>query len=373
MISTGSQKTHRPPADYLKVLADTEDVGTKIIILGINRAGDNLISFAPDLVNRIDVVRFETEPDEKIEELIRKGESTLNIDCGVVEEVTNAVGGSFYLAQMLCREYTQPRDSFQRRPRKGNLTSALNQCVLRCGIDLAGRSVDGVRTSDAEQSCGPRAAPYLHILNWLANCQTWTLDLRDSKRRHSQLRGSVGQVVDKGFLKNLINSNEDIKQVLHFDENSELLTVEDPQFLFYIRNIPWRRFPGNWVSWPSSLIVAMTLHYHFLEPTATSQRRSLHTCRTMKLRCFTTRMSNMNIRAGCRRVSATDLSDRGRNLLLYFWAEIIRSIWTRVESEAFKERFADGSVIPIWFAGRRIRVRFLTSDGRSVIRPSTAL
>ena len=91
-------------ADYLKVLADAEDETTKIIVLGINRAGDSLIHFAPDLVNRIDIVRFETEPDAKIEELIRKGERALNVNLNVTGEVVEAVRGSFYLAQMLCRE-----------------------------------------------------------------------------------------------------------------------------------------------------------------------------------------------------------------------------------------------------------------------------
>jgi haloacetate dehalogenase len=90
-------------ADYLKVLADTEEKESKIIILGINRAGDNLIRFAPDLVNRIDVVRFETEPDEKISELIHKGENALKIRFNVVDEIVETVRGSFYLAQMLCR------------------------------------------------------------------------------------------------------------------------------------------------------------------------------------------------------------------------------------------------------------------------------
>lgn len=91
-------------ADYLKVLADTEDPDTKIIVLGINRAGDNLIRFAPDLVNRIDVVRFETEPDEKIRELIDKGEHALNVKFNVEDEIVDSVQGSFYLAQMLRRE-----------------------------------------------------------------------------------------------------------------------------------------------------------------------------------------------------------------------------------------------------------------------------
>ena len=50
-------------ADHLKTLADEERTDTKLIVVGINKAGDSLVSFAPDLNNRIDTIRFETNPD----------------------------------------------------------------------------------------------------------------------------------------------------------------------------------------------------------------------------------------------------------------------------------------------------------------------
>jgi hypothetical protein len=53
-------------ADLLKRLADTESTRSKLIIVGINRAGDSLIDHAPDLANRIDTIKFEVEPDHKI-------------------------------------------------------------------------------------------------------------------------------------------------------------------------------------------------------------------------------------------------------------------------------------------------------------------
>lgn len=64
-------------ADYLKVLADTEDQKNKLVIVGINQAGIDLIRFSTDIVNRIDRIQFEQEPDAKIEELIKKGEEAL--------------------------------------------------------------------------------------------------------------------------------------------------------------------------------------------------------------------------------------------------------------------------------------------------------
>src|SRR5438046_1677177 len=61
-------------ADYLKTLADEERDTTKLIIIGINRCGESLVAFARDLNNRIDTLKFETNPDERVNELITKGE-----------------------------------------------------------------------------------------------------------------------------------------------------------------------------------------------------------------------------------------------------------------------------------------------------------
>jgi hypothetical protein len=47
-------------ANHLKVLADNENRNSKIIILGINRAGDSLIRFAADL--RQDVKSSQSRP-----------------------------------------------------------------------------------------------------------------------------------------------------------------------------------------------------------------------------------------------------------------------------------------------------------------------
>jgi hypothetical protein len=238
-----SKATQAKLADYLKVLADREDQETKIIVLGINRAGENLISFAPDLVNRIDVVRFETEPDEKIKQLIHQGEQALHVQLGVMEEIVEEVRGSFYLAQMLCREICLTSEVLEQIDPQKNLDVSFESVRAtvwdRLGLAFRKRCEEFCRGAKLRRE---GRAPYLHILNWLALGETWTLDLREAMRRHSELRGSVGQVVDKGFLQNLIESNAGIQQVLHFDRDSELLTVEDPQFLFYIRNIPWRQF-----------------------------------------------------------------------------------------------------------------------------------
>ena len=53
-------------ADYLKTLADQEAEGVKLIIVGINKAGDSLVRLASDLVNRMDVIPFERRYPRKL-------------------------------------------------------------------------------------------------------------------------------------------------------------------------------------------------------------------------------------------------------------------------------------------------------------------
>lgn len=84
--------------------ADEERDDVNIVIVDINDCGRRLVKFADDVSNRVDFFRFETNPKEKINELITKGQKELNIDILTKAAIVDSAGGSFYLAQMLCYE-----------------------------------------------------------------------------------------------------------------------------------------------------------------------------------------------------------------------------------------------------------------------------
>ena len=82
-------------------------------------------------------------------------------------------------------------------------------------------------------------APYLHLLYWLSESNNWSINAIWEANKHPAQKGSVSQVVTKGFLVDLIKSSEDIQKVLHFDTASNTLVAQDPQFVFYARNMSW--------------------------------------------------------------------------------------------------------------------------------------
>ncbi|MDX6257149.1 MAG: hypothetical protein QOJ11_3483 [Frankiales bacterium] len=123
-------------ADYLKLLADEEDVTTKIVILGINRAGESLVNFARDLSGRLDVIRFESNPDERVQQLVREGANALNIILPE-KEIAGAATGSFHLAQLLCHEACVASGFDREQPVQASLSLPFNVVLERVVDDLS--------------------------------------------------------------------------------------------------------------------------------------------------------------------------------------------------------------------------------------------
>lgn len=94
------------------------------------------------------------------------------------------------------------------------------------------------------RNCAPKVdAPYLHILRWLADSNEWSLDLSDALRVHPEQRGSVGQVIDKGYLSALLRNKErsaSLGDYFHFETSTAILSVEDPKLIFYLKNLVWK-------------------------------------------------------------------------------------------------------------------------------------
>ncbi|WP_371835652.1 ATP-binding protein [Ochrobactrum sp. C6C9] len=60
--------------DFMKILADRSDQKSKLILIGINKAGDRLVQYGSDVGLRLDVFKLEQNPPELVRALIDQGE-----------------------------------------------------------------------------------------------------------------------------------------------------------------------------------------------------------------------------------------------------------------------------------------------------------
>ena len=182
-------------ADLMKTLADEGAAHSKLIVLGITNAGQSLIAFGKDLANRIEIIPFEANPEHKIEELITKAESALNISINIRQDLVSAAQGSFYLAQMLGYNTCIRSGILQTRPSL-EITQESYESVKNQVLASLARSFHETALAFARGTKLRREgrAPYLHLLYWLSQSKSWSINADREADRHPEQRGSVSQV-----------------------------------------------------------------------------------------------------------------------------------------------------------------------------------
>jgi hypothetical protein len=196
-------------SDFMKVLADSENAASKLILIGINKAGQQLVKFAHDLGLRVDVFKLETNSDEQIEKLIALGEEALNLKLPDTDAIAHHAQGSFQIAQLLCHKLCVLDHVLETASSPKTITTSLNVAIEDVMSDLARQFREAAVTfARGSKIRREGRAPYLHILHWLSETDEWSIDLSEAIIAHPDMRGSVAQVIEKGYLEALLSDPE---------------------------------------------------------------------------------------------------------------------------------------------------------------------
>lgn len=342
-------------SDYMKLLADEERTDSKVVVIGINKAGESLISIAPDLGGRIEVIKLGVNPDDKVAELIDKGSAALNLTIKAKNEIVAEARGSFNIAQALCHDaciadgVIGGKADHQDVPASYEL---IRERVLdRLSATFQKRAEIFAKGKKLRRE---GRAPYLQILRWLSQSSEWTVDLEREMAKHPTLRGSVSQVVEKGHLQNLLQEKSDVlSDLLHYDQESRVIAVEDPQFYFYIRHLAWNRFAERL----GYFEVSFSSRYDYALSFAGSDRdvakllESALSERELGIFYDENEQSRI-LAANVEEYLAPIYKSEASYVVVILGPDYPKRIWTRFESDQFKERFGENAVVPIWFAGQ---------------------
>ncbi|MBX9659125.1 MAG: TIR domain-containing protein [Nitrospiraceae bacterium] len=340
-------------SDFVKILADEEQAGTKIVLLGINKAGDQLVTFGHDVGLRIDVFKMEANPENKIEELIKKGEDALNIEFSAKESIVTRSIGSFQVAQMLCQALCVKDKVVESEKDRKTLLTSIEVVVDAVILDLRriflGPTVSFARGSKLRRE---GRAPYLHILRWLSEAPEWSIDLKDALRTRPKHRGSVGQVVDKGYLEVLLQDKAaSLADFFHFQPETSVLSIEDPRLIFYLKNLNWRVFAqevgystqdfrGDW---------DFALSFAGEQREIAKALADLIKAREVSI-WYDYDDQHLILAENVEDYLAPIYRTEASYVIVLLGKDYPRKIWTKFESDNFKTRFGENAVIPISFS-----------------------
>ena len=340
--------------DFVKTLADEEDVSSKIVLIGINRAGQTLVEYAPDLLHRVETIRVGRTSVERIRQMIGLGERALNCTMEIADEIAGEAEGSFAMAQVLCHEaclQDMLLETFTgSEPEKMSISLP---CIREAVIsDLNPRFFPLARDfATGNKLRREGRAPYLNLLRWLSQTPEGVLDTKEAIAANPQLKGSVAQVIDKGHLDTLLAGSPQISELIHFEPTTELLTVEDPKLLYFIRHLIWSKFARQ-VGYFS---IDFKSRYDFALSFA-GENRALaeaiyNELTSREISVFYDKNEQHRILANDVEEYLAPIYRSESRFIVPILSDIYpKKLWTKFEGDNFKRRFGQNSVIPIWYS-----------------------
>lgn len=138
--------------------------------------------------------------------------------------------------------------------------------------------------------------------------------------------------------------------MLHYDEERHVLTAEDPQFIYYLRNLAWNEFAARVgyadIEFPSRYDIALS----FAGANRTIAERLFELLADHDLSVFYDKKEQHRILAENVEEYLGPIYRTEASLVVALLSSDYPSrIWTKFESQQFKSRFKSGSVVPIWF------------------------
>lgn len=342
----------RKLSDLLKILADEENEKSKLVLVGINKTGHSLLQHSTDLRNRIDIIKFESNSESKIEELLEKGEACLNISINVKPEIISGSQGSFHLAQMLAHHACLKSGIYDECQTKTS-TSISYETLKEFILDDLSISFSHLTTlfcKGQRVKKGSRA-PYLHVLYWLSRSDSMSINIESTLIEQPKHRNSVGQILSKGHLKEHYEGNEGYSDIIYYNDETTELSIEDPKFFFYIKNLAWSK-------------VAKKIGFHTVEFTSeydyalsfAGANRNIADYIQLKLSeneisvFYDNNEQSRILSKNVEEYLAPIYRSESRFIIAILSKEYPSRVWCKFEADNFKERFGENSVIPLWFS-----------------------
>ena len=342
-------------SDFMKILADSGDEHSKLILIGINHAGGQLVRFTHDLGLRLDIFKLESNPVEILEKVVELGQDVLNIAIPQRNDIAELAQGSFQLVQILCHKLCVLDGITEKQTAKHIVKTSINTALEDVITNLSRQFKDPTVTFARGSKLRPEGrAPYLHILKWLSDSEDWSLDLNEAMVAHPEMKPSISQVIEKGHLDALINDNEKsdiLKKYFYFERSTNILSAEDPKLVFYLKNLIWRVFTRQ-VGFRFDFFKSK---YDFALSFAGQDR---HLAEKLYQELTTREISVFYDQNEQHRIVAENLEDylapiyrkEASYIVVFQSPEYPQRIWTKFESDNFKERFGQNQVIPIRFS-----------------------
>lgn len=227
-------------ANLAKVIAerDNREGLPKLIIIGINNVGSDLIQLVPDIAKRMGIHRIAPGTPAVIGEMIQLGSDLLQIEIDDPEAIIDDSGGDYWLTQQICKAIciSANVDQTQAAPRRISWTPA--EIKAQVAETLHHNYDPAVREFCRGRRFRPTNDPYYKLLRAVSEQDRSNVDLTELANSRQDIKGSINNVKDHR-LRVLLEQKEACARLFYYDADTKNFAIEDPALFYYLKNLNW--------------------------------------------------------------------------------------------------------------------------------------
>lgn len=227
-------------ADLAKLVAERDDRTNlpKLVIVGINEVGSDLIQMVPDIAKRVGIHRILPGTHDEIQKIISLGCEELNVSIENPNLIFEDSRGDYWLTQQICKSICVAAGIEQGSDTKHQLKWDL-ATIRRNIVETLRHNFDApVREFCRGRRFRPTNDPYYKLLRAISEQDRSSVDLNELANAHSEIRGSINNIKDRR-LSILLSQKENCARLFYYDQNTKNFALEDPALFFYIKNLNW--------------------------------------------------------------------------------------------------------------------------------------
>jgi hypothetical protein len=337
-------------ANVVKIAAEEQDPSKhpKIIIIGINKVGSNLISLVHDIAKRCAIHKIVPADQKTIEALVSKGEEKLNIKIMSKDILLTESKGDYWLTQHICQTSCLINDVTETQETVREITVDLDTLRKRVTSKLENSYAQPVIDFCRGTRFRPTNDPYLKLLKTVSEQDSSIVDLTELANANASVRGSINNIKEKR-LSILLDSKAIFQQHFYYNQETKQFALEDPALFYYLRHLDWEKlrkdcgFRGSDRDYQFDFAISFAGENRELAHAMADQLE------TLDASVFFDEYFEANYLGKAWRSEFKSIfGERSRFVVCLLDHYHSEKIWPTFERECFTPRVAEGAVIPIY-------------------------
>lgn len=227
-------------ANIIKLSAEdpNQDKYPKIVIIGINKVGSELIFLVHDIAKRCGIHRVLPANAEGITNLINKGEERLNIKINDDGAILAESSGDYWLAQLLCQSVCMMNDVIETCDVKKTLDIDIRNLRLKLVSRLENNYLDPVKEFCRGRRFRASNDPYYKLLKTISAQNSSIVDLNELANANPEVKGSINNIKEYR-INTLLESKPICERYFYYNSQTKNFAIEDPALFYYLKHLDW--------------------------------------------------------------------------------------------------------------------------------------